>query len=89
MSVVFCDSDLDGSTNLPNINPSCKDVCHFFMWHSTGTVSVIKLHPAFLGAAVLLDSRQHSDCNCCSVPWVNICQLILSVSALHIYIRCW
>jgi len=76
MSLVLCDSDLYGSTTLPNINPGCKDVCHFFVWHSTGTVPVFKLHPVFLRAGILLDSRQHSDCNCCSVPWFGVQMLI-------------
>jgi hypothetical protein len=75
MSVFLSDSGLDGSNALPNINPACKDVCHFFMWYNTGTL-VFKSHPAFLCAGILLESRQHSDCNCCSMPWVGVQMLI-------------
>jgi len=45
MSVVLFDSDLDGSAALPYINLGCKDVCHFFMWHSTGDCFSFQIAP--------------------------------------------
>ena len=39
MSIVLFDSDLAGSITFPNINPGCKDICHFFMRYEGRLIS--------------------------------------------------